>query len=295
VWDKASRLDLVFGSTCSSSNLTTSIEEVMDAIDSRVQQAVRYAVDDAADDDDSCSESDDDEEGGIAISIRPTGTNLQKLLDADRSTHFLAIRVSNPEVVERLVAVQDAIVAAEPVLREACMKPGLFHITLAMLRLDGIVGIQAAVDAVESFPTAVWPSLLDGGKENAARSPIMDIRRLNNFGHRVVYAEVQPRDPSLFESLVRELRQRLEAAGGGGENGTIKFTNSFDFVPHLTLAKVSRPMTRMRRSKFIDEAYYAAHTATEFGQQVIDNLQLCIIEAATRHDGFYTTLAQVQL
>ena len=72
-------------------------------------------------------------------------------------------------------------------------------------------------------------------------------------------------------------------------------SNNFDFVPHLTLAKVSRPMTRLRRSKFIDESYYAAFATAEFGEQVLDNLQLCIIEASSRYDGFYTTLAEAKL
>lgn len=295
VWDKATRLDAVFGSTTTTTTNTCSsltIEDLMEAVDLRLKDKARNAAEEAVEEEDSHSASDsedeDDDEEGIAISLRPAGTNLAQLLAADRSTHFIAIRVTDPDVIQRLVAVQTDIVAAEPALREACMRPGLFHITLAMLRLDGIAGIQAAVDAVEAFPSEDWPALRGDG----VAAPILDIRRLNHFGHRVVYAEVEARSPpGLFDSLVGTLRQRLEQAGGG----CVAFTNSFDFIPHVTLAKVSRPMTRMRRSKFIDEAYYATHVGDEFGQQVVDNLQLCIIEAATRYDGFYMTLSQVQL
>ena len=300
VWDKASRLDIVFGST----TMTTinsnddhqgvdvvGIEAFMEDVDARVKETARDALDKEADNDDDDFSDSDDEDMKVAISFRPTGSaNVQKFLDAERSTHFLAIRITNPELITRLSAVQEAIVTAEPVLREACMRPSLYHITLAMLRLDGIVGIQAAVDAVESFPTTDWPTLRTDFVGGESSPPLLDIRRLNNFGHRVVYAEVQPRDPALFDALVASLRQRLEAA-----SPAVTISNNFDFVPHLTLAKVSRPMTRLRRSKFIDESYYAAFATAEFGEQVLDNLQLCIIEASSRYDGFYTTLAEAKL
>jgi len=298
VWDKTSRLDLIFGST-NSGPTSPSIEAIMEDVDQRVKEAARDALETAADSG-SDSDSEDDLEG-LTISLRPTSSGTKTALDnflaAPRSTHFLAIRITDPALVSRLVVVQDAIVAAEPVLREAVMRPGLFHITLAMLRLEGIAGIQAAVDAVEAFPTTDWQALRRarrGEGDDADQPPVLDIRRLNHFGHRVVYAEVKPRDPHLFDDLVGALRTRLEAAGGG-EGGSVTITNSFDFIPHLTLAKVSRPMTRMRRSKYIDESYYAAHMEKEFGQQLVDNLQLCIFEAATRYDGFYMTLSQVQL
>ena len=262
----------------------------MDAVDARVKEAAATAAENINDDDD-FSDSCDDEDDDIAISFRPTGgaASAQKFLESDRSTHFLAIRISDPELIGRLTAVQEAIVTAEPVLREACMRPSLYHITLAMLRLDGIAGIQAAVDAVEAFPTADWPGLC-ADRSLSDHPLVLDIRRLNNFGHRVVYAEVAPRDTHLFDALVGALRRRLEALAP-----TVVINNNFDFVPHLTLAKVSRPMTRLRRSKFIDESYYAAHATAEFGSQAVDNLQLCIIEASSRYDGFYTTLAEVKL
>jgi hypothetical protein len=305
VWDKASRLDLIFGSTTSLDTTTSgpTIHTLMEAVDQQVKEAARAAIE-AGGAEDSCSDSEetDNDDEGLTISLRPStsGTKaaVDKFLAEPRSTHFLAIRITDPALVGRLVAVQDAIVAAEPVLSEAVMRPGLFHITLAMLRLEGIAGIQAAVDAVESFPSTDWPALRRArrcdGVDDVDQPPVLDIGRLNHFGHRVVYAEVRPRDPHLFDDLVGALRTRLEAAGGG-EGGTVSITNNFDFVPHLTLAKVSRPMTRMRRSKYIDESYYAAHVEEEFGQQLVDNLQLCIFEAATRYDGFYMTLSQVQL
>ena len=80
----------------------------------------------------------------------------------------------------------------------------------------------------------------------------------------------------------------LEAGPG------VCLNDKFGFVPHVTLAKESRPVTRMRRSKYIDSGYYEAHINDTFGHQIIDNLQLCVIDSSTRYDGFYSTLADLQ-
>ena len=71
--------------------------------------------------------------------------------------------------------------------------------------------------------------------------------------------------------------------------------DKFGFVPHVTLAKVSRPVARMRRSKYIDTGLYDKFSDDTFGDQVIDNLQLCVIDSATRYDGFYNTLIDLKL
>ena len=74
----------------------------------------------------------------------------------------------------------------------------------------------------------------------------------------------------------------------------VKSSNSFDYVPHLTLAKVSRPVARERRSKYIDTAYYQEFEDQKFGEQILENLQLCVIDSSTRYDGFYNILAELQ-
>ena len=45
----------------------------------------------------------------------------------------------------------------------------------------------------------------------------------------------------------------------------------------MTLAKLSKPVARMRRSMYINCSYYEAHIKDTFGLQNIDNLQLCVI------------------
>lgn len=61
------------------------------------------------------------------------------------------------------------------------------------------------------------------------------------------------------------------------------------------LLQVNRPISRLRRSKYLPSALYEAFTDVHFGEQEVDNLQLCVIEAATRFDGFYKTIADITI
>merc|ERR1712107_97891 len=163
------------------------------------------------------------------------------------------------------------------------MKEGLFHLTLGMLLIVDIQGIQAAVNMVETIRDEA-SQIIHG------RNTCLEIRNLNNFGHRFVYAEVHPKEPHLFSDFVEFIKAKFTAIGD-----KVKCTNSFEFIPHVTLAKVSRPISKMRRSQYISQAYYVDHQTKYFGAQNLDNLNLCIIESSTRYDGFYTTLTDVRI
>ena len=105
--------------------------------------------------------------------------------EEERSTHFLAIRVTDPELVANLCRVQDSIVALDSNLRDCCIKPGLFHITIDQLRLEGPERVLRAM--MERLRPVVEEMFEDQA------SAILDIDGLGNFGQRVVYAKVTHR------------------------------------------------------------------------------------------------------
>ena len=45
--------------------------------------------------------------------------------------------MTDPKLVANLCRVQESIAAKEPNLRDCCIKPGLFHITIEPLRIEG--------------------------------------------------------------------------------------------------------------------------------------------------------------
>ena len=79
-----------------------------------------------------------------------------------------------------------------------------------------------------------------------------------------------------------------------GSSDKVNVTNKFELTPHMTLIKVNRPIARLRKSKFLPSALYEQHLDLQFGVQLVDNLQLCVIEETTRADGFYRTVTELR-
>jgi hypothetical protein len=128
VWDKTERLDIMFGSTGSK------VEEV----DRQIKEERNNSLDD--DDFDS-----DDEESGPSISVQVnTESDIHHISEEERSTHFIAIKISYPEIIENVSKVQKQIIGKEEILQDCCMKKGLLHITFAMVRIEGKAGVEEA-------------------------------------------------------------------------------------------------------------------------------------------------------
>ena len=165
VWEKATRLDLIFSSTGDQRGIV----QVMDEVD-------RNKVED--------EEEEESDDGEVELGVQEDRTEEQLVAEEDRSTHFLAIRVTDPELIANLCRVQESIAGHEPILRECCMKPNLFHLTIGMLRLEGPDGLVAARSMMERLQPVVEEMFRD--QDSAA----LEIDGLGNFGQRVVYANV---------------------------------------------------------------------------------------------------------
>ena len=103
--------------------------------------------------------------------------------EEERSTHFLAIRVTDPKLIANLRRVQETI-AHEPILRQCCTKPGLFHLTIGELRVQGPDGLVEVMEMMEGLRPVVEEMFSD--QDSAA----LEIDGISNFEQRVVYVKV---------------------------------------------------------------------------------------------------------
>ena len=274
VWDKKERLDEVFGSTSSNSIRIVSFIKQIDAkIDEEGETVVA--------ENEHCGA--DEEDDGYAVTLDPKAKDgcggSFTVPEEERSTHFLSIRITSDDIVAKAIEVQEHIVGQEGALSECCMKPGLFHITLCMLRLAGEDGERE----MAQITAELEPEL--GRLRTRLR-----VEGLSTFGQRILFAKVRPESGDRFAVLLEAVRARLSVA-----SEAVSVSDKFDFMPHLTLCKVSRPVSRLRRSKYLPSVLYEAYANVLFGEQEVDNLQLCVIEAATRFDGFYKTIADIAI
>ncbi|XP_068215768.1 uncharacterized protein [Palaemon carinicauda] len=274
VWDKNERLDNVFGST--GSNVT--IQEVMEQVDEEIERKrLEYDSDDSDSDDEDiviCT--------GNASAIKEAVQNEKKEYDQLRASHFLCIRVYNNELMNIALEVQEKIIQQEPVLRSCAMPFELFHVTLAMVRIDNPDAMSALIDLLQKLQPELKELLRDEkqGQQILAKG-------LSTFGARVLYCKLQV--PEAFSKIVQMLHQSLEKIEG------VVITNHFDFVPHMTLMKVNRVIARERRSKYLNSSLYSDNIDREFGVIDMNNVHLCIIDDKRGYDGFYLTCQKIQL
>jgi hypothetical protein len=104
-----------------------------------------------------------------------------------------------------------------------------------------------------------------------------------------LFAKVIPESDDLFWQFVSLVQDKLAKS-----SSAIGLTNKFDLTPHMTLVKVNRPISKLRKSKFLPSRLYEEFSNMDLGIQPMNNLKLCIIEATTRNDGFYRTLSEIK-
>ena len=76
----------------------------------------------------------DDEKSGPSISLQVnTKSNVHSISKEERSPHFIAIKINDPEIIDNVSEVQMQIFGREEILQRCCMKKGLLHITLGMV------------------------------------------------------------------------------------------------------------------------------------------------------------------
>ena len=117
----------------------------------------------------------------------------------------------------------------------------------------------------------------------------LKISGLDTFGQRVLFAKVVPENDDIFWQFVSLVQDKLAKS-----TSAISMTNKFELTPHMTLVKVNRPISKLRKSKFLPSRLYEEYSHMDLGVQPLNNLQLCIIEATTRNDGFYRTLSEIK-
>ena len=161
------------------------------------------------------------------------------------------------------------------------MKPGLFHITLSMVRINGDKGLDEAKELMDVLKDEFERII-------KAQSCKLRLNGLDTFGQRVLFAKVIPEPVDIYDNMYSVIQNKLESCTH------VSTTNKFQSVAHMTLLKVSRPVARIRNSKYLPSYLYEDFRDATFGSQPINNLKLCLIDAETGSDGFYQTLKTIE-
>ncbi|CAN0002930.1 unnamed protein product, partial [Ectocarpus fasciculatus] len=182
---------------------------------------------------------------GAGAAVRPRG-NANR---SPRPTHFLSVRIDNPQIWTKISTIQGDILAGNQHLADAAIPVEVSHLTLFVLTLsekDGSlqqakdtlehcgdlllehdlsppeVGLQASASITESVPDDGMHSAALGtgeGNETApgatAASPLtLSFRDLGHFRNKVLFAKlVEDEHATRLRGLVSSLHRRFSEAG----------------------------------------------------------------------------------
>ncbi|XP_060075648.1 leukocyte receptor cluster member 9-like [Ylistrum balloti] len=292
IWDKNDRLDNVFGSLGSKITVYDVIKQCKEE-----EKAAKTNADgkEDVDDDDDEEDDDSDSDDGITVSLGasadPTGegNNFEDdnmsddeegydkyWRDKMRPNHFVALRISNEDIRNTAEDIQNIILEHEPQYHECCIPPNALHITLCTLGLDTPEQVANAVRAMKKIKPEL-ETIVPKDK------PIV-MKGIEQFFNRVLYAKVEC--PPEFYQFVEHLKLCLKEEG-------IDIRDNHDFVPHMTVMKITRPVARATGKKYISPWLYSGQAEVDFGTQVVDNVHLCEMGFGRQDDGFYMTPASI--
>ena len=258
IWHKAERLDLIFGSTGSTQK---NIHEIIAEYEEHVSGKSLA-------------------EEATTVLVNPENTVDEEELEMRRKkpTHFLAVRITNEKILNKLADIQDTILKTEPGYLPCLAPPSTAHITLFVMGLDTAEHIADACRMLRESKEML--------KKLNADDLTMYMKGLGNFNHRVLFVNIGLSE--IFKNMVEDLKKIFKAGGISlrGDRGKFK--------PHLTIFKgadyVQDDITRSIIPEILNDKKYKN---VEFGSQKIEEISLCAMAKEKTDDGYYQCLASV--
>ncbi|XP_059162601.1 uncharacterized protein LOC131945987 [Physella acuta] len=193
-----------------------------------------------------------------------------------RPSHFIAVRITNQDIIQRLSHAQKLLVKREPLLEKGVFSKETIHLTLCKVGLDTPDAVTHCIDSLNQMKSSLNSIL--------PISPLV-INSMSQFYNRAIFAKVTVREDFLLfhKTLVKRLA-----------DSAIDIRDEYEtFTPHVTIIKVKRPERKKFGSRNIEPSIYSQFLDTVFGEQVLSDLYLCSMDGQRREDGFYRTLHEL--
>jgi len=195
--------------------------------------------------------------------------------------HFVAVRVSNPQIHSGVKIVQDSIITHNEKLKPALVPLATLHLTLLVVHLEDDEQIQKATDILHLCRASLEPFM-----QNSTLT--LNFSGLDHFRHQVLFVKLCGEERiATLNSVTNIVRETFTKEG-------IPSTDSRDFNPHLTVMKLTRsPKLRKKGVKKIPVESYTSWVDFSFGEETVSTLHLCSMNTKDK-DGFYKCVATVQ-
>ncbi|NXW61321.1 AKA7G protein, partial [Eurystomus gularis] len=187
--------------------------------------------------------------------------------------YFVAIPITDDQILDRIEDVQELIFTKEPDLLRALLPVQTMHITIIVAHL-GTEEVKKAVLSLKESKTKV-EAILQGKDFN------MTFHGIGQFNNQVIYVKMPEEDQKMLSRIAEAVEECFAAMN-------LHISGSKDFKPHLTFLKLSKT-PRMKRRVFrkICSDLYKEYEDSYFGTEVFSRIDLCAMRKKKQESGYY--------
>ncbi|KAL2308484.1 hypothetical protein Nmel_001525, partial [Mimus melanotis] len=202
------------------------------------------------------------------------GQERSKKRPREAPNYFVAIPITDDQILDRIEDVQELIFSKEPDLSRALLPVQTMHLTIIVAHLGTEEEVKKAVLALKQSKTKV-EDILQG------KDLHLTFHGIGEFNNQVLYVKMLEEDQKMLNRIAEAVEERFIEMN-------LNISGSKDFKPHLTFLKLSKA-SRLRRRGFrkICTDLYKEYEDSHFGTEVFSRIDLCAMRKKKQESGYY--------
>uniref|UniRef100_A0A8C3R8W3 A-kinase anchor protein 7-like phosphoesterase domain-containing protein n=1 Tax=Cyanoderma ruficeps TaxID=181631 RepID=A0A8C3R8W3_9PASS len=202
------------------------------------------------------------------------GRELSKKRPREAPNYFVAIPITDDQILDRIEDVQELIFSKEPDLSRALLPVQTMHLTIIVAHLGTEEEVKKAVLALKQSKTKV-EDILQGKDLN------LTFHGIGEFNNQVLYVKMLEEDQKMLNRIAEVVEQCFIEMN-------LDISGSKDFKPHLTFLKLSKASRLRRRGiRKICTDLYKEYEDSHFGTEVFSRIDLCAMRKKKQDSGYY--------
>ncbi|NXG97654.1 AKA7G protein, partial [Loxia leucoptera] len=187
--------------------------------------------------------------------------------------YFVAIPITDDQILDRIEDVQELILSKEPNLSRALLPVQTMHLTIIVAHL-GTEEVKKAVLALKQSKTKV-EDILQGKDLN------LRFHGIGEFNNQVLYVKMLEEDQKMLNRIAEAVEECFIEMN-------LNISGRKDFKPHLTFLKLSKA-SKLRRRGFrkICMDLYKEYEDSHFGTEHFSRIDLCAMRKKKQKSGYY--------
>ncbi|NXY14233.1 AKA7G protein, partial [Atrichornis clamosus] len=202
------------------------------------------------------------------------GQKVSKKRPQEPPNYFVAIPITDDQILDRIEDVQELIFSKEPDLSRALLPVQTMHITILVAHLGTDEEVKKAVLALKQSKTKL-EDILQG------KDLKLTFHGIGEFNNRVLYVKMLEEDLKMLSRIAEAVEECFMEMN-------LDISGSKCFKPHLTFLKLSK-VSRLRRKGFRKTCLdlYKEYEDSYFGTEVLSRIDLCAMRKKKQESGYY--------